>query len=301
MRPHPYPILRMQLRRQAAGRPSPEAGRFTGISAAVTWSLAEDSPLRIYAYELTGELDGAGMEYIRSMDFDELPEVKNLAAMGWDGAALDLNDEGTSILTLGPEAADILAGIGFSLYYVNEESDAMMLLGTDNDMTADWENGVFYDNFRGVWGGIDGNLVYMELSFEGDGYNLYSVPVLLNGEEYNLQTAYDFGTEQWSVLGARQGMDESGMSDKDLRLLQEGDEITTLWYLASASGDDDFEPYTAATITVTADTAFGEMPLPDGSYSMVFEMRDAMDNYAYSDAVTFDCAGGEIITTVYED
>lgn len=43
------------------------------------------------------------------------------------------------------------------------------------------------------------------------------------------------------------------------------------------------------------------MPLPDGSYSMVFEMRDAMDNYAYSDAVTFDCAGGEIITTVYED
>lgn len=150
-----------------SGAAEPEAGRFTGISAAVTWSPAEDSPLRIYAYELTGELDGAGMEYIRSMDFDELPEVKNLAAMGWDGAALDLNDEGTSILTLGPEAADILAGIGFSLNYVNEESDAMMLLGTDNDMTADWENGVFYDNFRGVWGGIDGNLVYMELSFEG--------------------------------------------------------------------------------------------------------------------------------------
>lgn len=254
-----------------------------------------------YAFELTGELDDAGMAYIKGLNFNELPEVKNLTAMGWDGAPLDLNDEGTSILTLGPEAAGILAGIGFSLYYVDEESDAMMLLGTDNDMTADWDNGVFYDNFRGVWGGIDGNLVYMELSFEGDDYNLYSVPILLNGEGYNLQVAYDFSTEQWSILGARQGIDESGMSDKELRLLQEGDEITTLWYLATASGEDEFEPYTAATINVTANTAFGEMPLPDGSYSMVYEMRDAMDNYAYSAAVTFDCAGGEITTTVYED
>ena len=41
----------------------------------------------------------------------------------------------------------------------------MLLLGTDNDMNADWDNGVFYDNFRGVWGALDGNLVYMELSF----------------------------------------------------------------------------------------------------------------------------------------
>ena len=55
------------------------------------------------------------------------------------------------------------------------------------------------------------------------------------------------------------------------------------------------------TITVTAETTFAETSLPDGTYSMVFEMRDAMGNYAYSDAVTFDCIGEEIYTTVYED
>lgn len=86
------------------------------------------------------------------------------------------------------------------------------------------------------------------------------------------------------------------MADKELRLLEEGDELTTIWYMASVSGEDEFEAYTADTFTVTADTAFGEMELPDGSYSMVYEMRDAMDNYAYSDAVFFDCAGGEITT-----
>lgn len=254
-----------------------------------------------YSYELTGELDDSGMAYIADMDFEELPEVKNLLSTDWDGAPLDVDEEGVSFLTLGPDANDILAGIGFSLYYVDEESDMMLLLGTDNDMNADWDNGVFSDNFRGVWGSIDGNIVYMELSYESEDYNLYAVPVLLNGEEYNLQVAYDFTTEEWSVLGARQGIDDSGMADKELRLLQEGDEITTIWYMASASGDDEFEPYTAATITVTADTAFGEMDLPDGSYSMVYEMRDAMDNYAYSDPVTFDCADGETYTTVYTD
>jgi len=241
------------------------------------------------------------MEYIAGMDFSSLPELVTLKSLGWDGAPLDVNEEGTAFLTLGPDANDVLAGIGFSLFYVDAENDLMLLLGTDNDIVADWENGVFYDNFRGVWGGIDGCLVYMELSFEGEGYNLYSVPVLLNGEEYNLQVAYDFTTEEWTIIGARQGIDENGMADKELRLLQEGDEITTIWYMSSFSGEDEFEPYAMETITVTADTAFGEIALPDGSYSMVFEMWDAMGNYAWSDAVTFDCMDGEIYTTVYED
>lgn len=159
-------------------------------------------------------------------------------------------------------------------------------------------NGIFYDNFRGVWGAIDGSIVYMELVFEGDDYNLYSVPILLNGEAYNLQAVYDFGQEEWSVLGAVPGLEESGMASKELRLLQEGDVITTIWHLASYSGDDDFEMYSADEIAVTADTAFGEAPLPDGSYAMVFEMWDAMGSYAYSDTAYFECINGEIITMV---
>ena len=255
----------------------------------------------LYAYGLTGPLDEGGEEYLAELDVQDLPEISTLADMNWDGAPLDVNEEGTAILTLGPEADAVLAGIGFSLFYIDEANDRMMLLGTDNDITADWENGVFYDNFRGVWGAIDGHLVYMELSFEGDDYNLYAVPVLLNGEAYNLQVAYDFSGEKWSILGASQGLDESGMASKELRLLEEGDVITTIWKIASYSGEDDFEMYAAEELTVTADTSFGEAPLMDGSYSMVFEMWDAMGNYAYSDAVTFDCADGEITTTVYGD
>lgn len=253
-----------------------------------------------YSYELTGQLDDAGMEYISGMNYEELPQIQSLATMGWDGMPLQVDENGVSHLTLGPEADSILAGIGFSLYYFDEENDIMLLLGTDNDMNADWENGVFSDNFRGVWGGIDGHMVYMELCFEGEDYNLYSVPVLLNGEPYNLQVAYDFTTEEWSILGARQGIGEAGMSDKELRLLQPGDTLTTIWYLSSYSGEDGLEAYAVEELTVTADTAFAEMELPDGRYGMVFEMRDAMDNYAYSDSVFFLCEDGKISTLIYE-
>jgi len=183
----------------------------------------------LFAYELTGELGEGGEAYLSSLDVGGLPERLTLHDTGWDGVSLDVDSEGTAFLTLGPQASDILAGIGFSLYCVDEAGDRMLLLGTDNDMVADWDTGVFYDNFRGVWGAIDGHIVYMELFFEGDDYNLYSVPILLNGEAYNLQVAYDFSGEEWSSLGAAPGLDESGMAAKELRLLEEGDVITTIW------------------------------------------------------------------------
>ena len=58
------------------------------------------------------------------------------------------------------------------------------------------------------------------------------------------------------------------------------------------------QPYTADTFTVTADTAFGEIQLPDGDYFMLFEMQDAMGNYAYSGGFMFTCEDGEIYTSV---
>jgi hypothetical protein len=271
-------------------------GDINDFSAYKTFGV-DTSFKHYFDYALTGNLD----INLYNIDVSELPEIQNLKSTDWDGAPLDLDDEGTAFLDLGPEAQDILVGIGFQLYYIDEEEDLMMLLGTDNDIIADWDNGVFYENFRGMWGAIDGCLVYMELSEEGEDYNLYSVPILLNGEECNLKVVYDFTDETWIILVTREGIGDNGMADKELRLLKPGDKITTIWKLATYSGDDDFEDYEVDTITVTAKTAFSEAPLFDGTYCMVFEMCDAMGNYAYSDPVQFDCVDGEITTTVFED
>ncbi|MEG2367871.1 MAG: clostripain-related cysteine peptidase, partial [Oscillospiraceae bacterium] len=218
-----------------------------------------------YSYGLTGELSDEGMAYLGDMQIESLPEAVNLGSVSWDNAPLTVDAEGFATMNLGAEAKDVLASIGFQLYYVDAEEDLMLCLGTDNDLDADWENGIFKDNFRGVWGSIDGALCYMEIAYEGEDYNIYSVPILLNDEEYNLSVVYDFTSEEFYIEGARKAIDESGAADKNLRILVEGDKIQTIHYATSISSEsDELTAVPVDTITVTADTAFSEMDMGDG-------------------------------------
>ncbi|MEG1541646.1 MAG: clostripain-related cysteine peptidase, partial [Oscillospiraceae bacterium] len=229
-----------------------------------------------YSYGLTGELSDEGMAYLGDMQIESLPEAVNLGSVSWDNAPLTVDAEGFATMNLGAEAKDVLASIGFQLYYVDAEEDLMLCLGTDNDLDADWENGIFKDNFRGVWGSIDGALCYMEIAYEGEDYNIYSVPILLNDEEYNLSVVYDFTSEEFYIEGARKAIDESGAADKNLRILVEGDKIQTIHYATSISSEsDELTAVPVDTITVTADTAFSEMDMGDGTFVMVFEMTDS--------------------------
>ena len=133
----------------------------------------------------------------------------------------------------------------------------------------------------------------MELSYEGENYNLYAVPVLINGEEYKLEVAYDFTAEAWSVLGARKPVDANGMADKNLYMLEDGDVIDIVWYM-SPVGSTNFEQYKVATITYGKDTVFEETWLPDDTYTLVFQMRDAAGNYINSNFVDFRVEGENI-------
>ena len=260
---------------------------------------AGDAFKYFYSYGLTGELTDDGMEYISSMDIDILPEIESLESQGWDDHPLAVDLHGSAILSLGEKANEILSGVYMQLYYADPEQDLLLLLGIDNDIIADWDRGIFKDNFRGVWGGIDGFLVYMELTYEGDGYNLYTVPILLNGEDYNLNVVYDFDKAEYEIKGATKPIDESGMADKNMRSLMVGDVISTIHYATTISGDsDEFDAYVVDEITVTANTSFYETELGDGQYYQVFEMRDMQGNTVYSDVAEFDVRDGEITTSV---
>ena len=260
---------------------------------------AGDAFKYFYSYGLTGELTDDGMEYISAMDIDILPEIESLESQGWDDHPLAVDLHGSAILSLGEKANEILSGVYMQLYYADPEQDLLLLLGIDNDIIADWDRGIFKDNFRGVWGGIDGCLVYMELTYEGDGYNLYTVPILLNGEDYNLNVVYDFDKAEYEIKGATKPIDESGMADKNMRSLMVGDVISTIHYATTISGDsDEFDAYVVDEITVTENTSFYETELGDGQYYQVFEMRDMQGNSVYSDVAEFDVRDGEITTSV---
>ena len=253
----------------------------------------------LYAYGLTGELSEQGMDYISQMNYSSLPELLTLNSVDWQDMPVTVDENGNSTLTLGAEAINILSSLTFELYYADPQEDILLCLGTDNDIVADWDNGVFKDNFRGVWGSLDGALCYMEIAYEGEGYNQYSVPILLNGEDYNLMVTYDFGAEQYFIDGARKPLDESGAADKNLRYLVEGDEIQTIHYATAISSvDGELTAVPIDTIKVTPETAFAETELGDGLFIMMYTMRDSQGNVASSAAVTFETKDGVIHTSV---
>ncbi len=260
-----------------------------------------------FGYLLQGELSDETKQYISEMGYTEISPVQTLqeslseAGLNLEDYPVTVDEDGYGTLDLGAEIADMLTDVFYQLYYVDEEKDLILMLGRDDDIDADWDNGVFKDNFRGVWGAIDGNLVYMEIVDYTDDYNLYSVPIKLNGQECNLSVAYDYEAESYRILGARKGLDENGMADKNLRKLKAGDKITTLHYTLTISGDGDEEQQVEGEIfTVTDETTFAEADLGDGTFVMMFEMVDAKGNSMFSDVVTFSVENGEIFTLTDE-
>lgn len=254
-----------------------------------------------YDYALTGKPSEAMYDYVLSSapDFSAGPvepqAVERPGADSLEDYPVTITDDGIAVLDLGGKIADRLVGVYFDLAYMDEESNMMVFLGMDNDLEADWENGVFMDNFRGVWGAIGGELVYMELSDEADEYQTYAVPVLLNGEEYTLSVSYIFNTEEYRILGARRGIDENGMSDKNIRPLLPGDVVEPLLYVIyDMSSDEDAVATPVGRVTITRDTAFEEIDLGDGTFVFLFEMVDVQNNSYLSEAIRIEVEDGEI-------
>jgi len=258
----------------------------------------------LYSYGLDGKLSADGMAYVSQLGYAqaELPEVPSFESDGFSAdLPVSLSDEGYSMLDVGPELAGILKGVYFRLAYVSTAGDTILLLGRDNDIDMDYINGIFMDNFRGVWGTIDGHFVYMEIIYEGEDYNMYAVPILLNGEACNLRVAYDYGTEEYYILGARRGLEDNGMPDKNLLPIYVGDVISPVYYASSFSGDDDFEPYRTESFTVTRNTRFYEQDLGDGEFILLFELVDSKNNSIWSDPVFIEVHGDDIYTMVGEE
>lgn len=253
----------------------------------------------LYDYELYGYMSDEGLAYMQDLGYEEeIPEITiTQDNTGLEDFPLYVDEDGNSVLEIGSEAAATLQAVYYQLCYVSEEDDIILLLGRDNDIYMDWDEGIFRDNFRGVWGAIDGCLCYMEIVYEGNDYNLYSVPILLNGDEYNLRVVYSYTDEEYSILGARRGIDDNGMADKNLVQLEPGDEITTLHYAMTISGDEEEpEQVPVDTITVTEDTVFTEEDLGDGNFVIFYEMVDMQNNSYYSDLAYFTVEDGLIYT-----
>ncbi len=265
---------------------------YSNISAVQSFSY-------LYNYALTGDLTQDGIEFLQGYSGNvvgEVPQPNSFenSEVTYEDAIVTFDENGSGSINLGPEAYDTISTIAFELYYDSGEGSDFILLGSDNDIIADWDNGIFTENFRGVWGNIDGAICYMDIVYEGDDYNEYVVPVYINDVEYNLYVMYDFNTEMYYILGARQPIDEEGAADKNIYELQVGDVVDIIhYYYDIESGSEEVTPYISNTIQVTEETMFYETILPDGYFHLMFRMEDSMGNYTYSQVASYESLNGE--------
>ena len=212
---------------------------------------------------------------------------------------VQMDSNGNAFVQLTPEQMELLSSIHCQLAYIDTDNDVILYLGSDADVNADWDAGTFSDNFRAVWPMLDGHPVYVEITEENDGYNLYSIPIKLNGVECNLQVAYVYAEKKYYILGARHGLEDNGMSSRELIKLHAGDEITTLHYGMTISGEDNnFTQVEVDTFTIGDDPQIKDEDIGDGNYGYCFEFMSPTDESALSELVLFTVANGQISTTV---
>lgn len=191
-----------------------------------------------------------------------------------------IDEDGVYQFTIDPDSLAGVEEVRFALYL--ESGGDYLYLGSDNDLVVDWETGHVMDNFRGVWPTLNGMYVSFYIVDSQDEYILYSVPILLNGEQTNLrvlwvwddpysETNYD---GHFEIIGAWSGIDgETGMSSREIVQIESGDEIVPLYQIESGETGE-YEWIAGDAFTVEDSLILTEEALAPGEYWYTFEIVD---------------------------
>lgn len=194
------------------------------------------------------------------------------------------------------EGLESVESVEFTLYYMDQDDDEYMALGYDNDVISDWDTGLFQDNFLGYWPclGEEGLLCAPYLIDKAEEYDLFSIPVMLNGEEVSLRAAYSWEEENFRVLGVWPGIDENtGMGGQNLEKLQDGDVIEPLFY-AYSFGSGQEQLYTMGKLTVNGALPLAYEDIGDGEYLFQYEVTTVFGEVLYSEPAIIQIENGEV-------
>ena len=292
-------------------------------STAAYLSLGINEPYGYYHdYAVRGQLSGEAQDYIARQTGQPapgpapLPLIEDLRQR-LENFPVSIGSDGNWQMDLGPELASNLAVVFLTLMYVSPAEDGSegfrILWGTNRDLRADYQNGVFAEEFTDTWGSIDGKNVHMEPIGMEEGRILYAVPILLNSttggmgewkadEEYSLHVGCTYGaggSREYEILGAwKDSGEQRGMASKILRQLQPGDVIEPLHYPMLRNENNelyiDYSPMGMGILTVDENTRFYDRSVGDGYYALLFEMIDYAGNCYYSQEASLRVRNGKI-------
>ncbi|MBQ1855241.1 MAG: clostripain [Anaerovibrio sp.] len=298
-----------EYRRRGSGLSGyyPYDGDVDNYSSYVDQDAASFAHKCLYYYLLSGEwpeeadnvlagssLGNAALPTPQATSFHKLCDVSQL-----EDTPVNIDNDGISYVSLSEQQMDMLSAVHCQLVYIDEKEDVLLALGSDSNIIGDWDSGIFKDNFYGKWPMLDGHPVYVEITAEEDDYNIYSIPIKLNGVECNLQVSYSYNDEKYHIIGAWKGIDDNGMGDRHFMKLKAGDTVTTIHYaMPLSSNTNEYVPVEAETFTIGSNPVFDDAETGDGLYGYFFEFVSPTGDSSFSQMVQFTIKNGEITTDV---
>ena len=284
----------------------PYDGDVDNYSSYVAQDAASFAHKCLYYYLLSGEWPEEADEVLAGNQssvtvpvLPAQPSQKLCDVSQMEDTPVYIDNEGISYVSLSEQQMDMLSAVHCQLVYIDEKEDILLALGSDSNIIGDWDSGIFKDNFYGKWPMLDGHPVYVEITTEEDNYNIYSIPIKLNGVECNLQVSYTYNDEKYHIIGAWKGIDDNGMGDRHFMKLKAGDTITTIHYaMPLSSNTNEYVPVEAETFTIGSNPVFDDAETGDGLYGYFFEFVSPTGDSSFSQMVQFTIKNGEITTDV---
>lgn len=162
--------------------------------------------------------------------------------------------------------------VAINVYKEDSESGKYVFVGKYTDIEKNWEGGIFKDNFKGNLMEIAGKSMTMRLARSYDDYDLYSIPVILNGERSNIRVRHNRNDEDYEIIGAWSGVDENGMVKSIMSEIGVFDRITPI--LSVYDEEHKKKEYVIGSLGLKLWGGVDNKSIDDGNYILEYEMTD---------------------------
>ena len=205
------------------------------------------------------------------------------------------DDDGIYGFVLSEEGLNNTESVEAVVYLISDDEEDAICIGYTSDIAADWETGIFEDNFDGYWFSLpDGQCLCVYLVEMCDGYDLFTSPVEVNGKEKNLRFAWDYDSDEVRVLDLWDGIGGNGIASRPNDTLKPGDRIVPLYDAFSLSTDDEYQYTGEEFVWEDGDELYFDL-LPDGEYLYAFSINDIFGGDYLTDFVGFTVEDGDIL------
>gem|GEM_PF-2476080 len=163
---------------------------------------------------------------------------------------------------------------------------AVVVLGFDETLEADWKKGIFTDNVDNTWICLDGNPLSVNVVNSTDDYIFYESPIKLNGTEYMMEIIYDRKDREYRIIGMQTYNDEGLPIRSNVRLAP-GDKIIPLFSVSTlqGEGDDDDNMIEMDEIVYKKDSKVIRESMGENSVAFSYTFYNASGDEVTSDMV----------------